>query len=499
MKKFICVICAICGFITVAQSKVTLPQFFSDNMVLQQQSECNIWGKSDHGTAVVVITSWDKKSYSAKVNQDGTFSVKVQTPKAGGPYDITFAAATPSTSSSVSSGLAYDFTLHNVMIGEVWICSGQSNMEMQMKGFKQQPVEGTTEELLRCKDQNLRLFNVKRHVALVPEWDVTGQWNEANSASVRDFSATAYYFGRALRATLDVPVGLIVTAWGGSACEAWMKTDWLKAFPKVQQTITEEDVKKLQQRCPTALYNGQLKPLVGYTMRGAIWYQGEDNVPRYDYYAPLLKAMVEGWRADWQQGDFPFYYCQIAPYDYSLIEWKDSQYLREQQAKAETMIANARMAVLMDAGLEYGIHPRKKRQAGERLALLALSNTYDVKGLPDFAKYKEVTFQNDTAVIAFDRSKEWVYFEHGTTSKNFEVAGQDKVFHPATKVWVSRNRVYVVCNQVKKPVAVRYAFKDWVEGDLMHDGLPVSSFRTDDWEPTLTLPQGGKHDYNNPK
>ena len=499
MKKFICVICAICGFITVAQSKVTLPQFFSDNMVLQQQSECNIWGKSDHGTAVVVITSWDKKSYSAKVNQDGTFSVKVQTPKAGGPYDITFATATPSTSSSVSSGLAYDFTLHNVMIGEVWICSGQSNMEMQMKGFKQQPVEGTTEELLRCKDQNLRLFTVKRHVSLVPEWDVTGQWNEANSASVRDFSATAYYFGRALRATLDVPVGLIVTAWGGSACEAWMKTDWLKAFPKVQQTITEEDVKKLQQRCPTALYNGQLKPLVGYTMRGAIWYQGEDNVPRYDYYAPLLKAMVEGWRADWQQGDFPFYYCQIAPYDYSLIEWKDSQYLREQQAKAETMIANARMAVLMDAGLEYGIHPRKKRQAGERLALLALSNTYDVKGLPDFAKYKEVTFQNDTAVIAFDRSKEWVYFEHGTTSKNFEVAGQDKVFHPATKVWVSRNRVYVVCNQVKKPVAVRYAFKDWVEGDLMHDGLPVSSFRTDDWEPTLTLPQGGKHDYNNPK
>ena len=499
MKKFICVICAICGFITVAQSKVTLPQFFSDNMVLQQQSECNIWGKSDHGTAVVVITSWDKKSYSAKVNQDGTFSVKVQTPKAGGPYDITFATATPSTSSSVSSGLAYDFTLHNVMIGEVWICSGQSNMEMQMKGFKQQPVEGTTEELLRCKDQNLRLFTVKRHVSLVPEWDVTGQWSEANSASVRDFSATAYYFGRALRATLDVPVGLIVTAWGGSACEAWMKTDWLKAFPKVQQTITEEDVKKLQQRCPTALYNGQLKPLVGYTMRGAIWYQGEDNVPRYDYYAPLLKAMVEGWRADWQQGDFPFYYCQIAPYDYSLIEWKDSQYLREQQAKAETMIANARMAVLMDAGLEYGIHPRKKRQAGERLALLALSNTYDVKGLPDFAKYKEVTFQNDTAVIAFDRSKEWVYFEHGTTSKNFEVAGQDKVFHPATKVWVSRNRVYVVCNQVKKPVAVRYAFKDWVEGDLMHDGLPVSSFRTDDWEPTLTLPQGGKHDYNNPK
>ena len=328
--------------------------------------------------------------------------------------------------------------------------------------------------------------------------ELTGQWSEANAASVRDFSATAYYFGRALRQTLGVPVGLICTSWGGSACEAWMQADWLKAFPKVNQHVTEADVKKLQQRCPTALYNGQLKPLIGYAMKGAIWYQGEDNVPRYDYYAPLLKAMVEGWRNDWKQGDFPFYYCQIAPYDYSLIGWKDSQYLREQQLKAESMIPHARMAVLMDAGLEYGIHPRKKRQAGERLALLALSNTYGVKGLPEFATYKEVTFQNDTAVIAFDRSKEWVYFEHGTTSENFEVAGQDRMFHPATKVWVSRNHVYVKCDQVKQPAAVRYAFKDWADGDLMHDGLPVSSFRTDNWENTPQTTQTGK-DYNNPQ
>ena len=481
MKRLICIICIISGFAATGKSEIKLPQFFSDNMVLQQQAECNIWGKGDKGKTVVIITSWDKKSYSAPVDQNGDFSVKIQTPKAGGPYDITFAIAPSNSSSRHSAGLGRAFTLHNILIGEVWICAGQSNMEMQMKGFKQQPVEGTTEELLRCKDTNLRLFTVKRHVSLTPTYDVTGQWKEANSASVRDFSATAYYFGKALRSTLDVPIGLIVTAWGGSACEAWMAPEWLKAFPKVNQHVTEEDMKKLQQRCPTALYNGQLYPLIGYTMKGAIWYQGEDNVPRYDYYAPLLKTMVEGWRSDWKQGDFPFYYCQIAPYDYSLIDWKDSQYLREQQAKAETMISNARMAVLMDAGLEYGIHPRKKRQAGERLAILALANTYDVKGLPDFATYKEVTFQNDTAVVAFDRSKEWVYFEHGTTSNNFEIAGSDKVFHPATKVWVSRNRVYVTCDAVKQPVAIRYAFKDWADGDLMHDGLPVSSFRTDNW------------------
>ena len=472
MRRIVSVF-TICLIALGSRAEVRLPRFFSDNMVLQQQAECNLWGTADKGKTVKVTTSWDRKTYQVKTDKDGKFELKVQTPEAGGPYEINFNDGKP-------------FLLKNILIGEVWICSGQSNMEMQMKGFKQQPVEGTTEELLRCKDPGLRLFTVKRHASLTPVNDVTGQWSEANSGSVRDFSATAYYFGRALRQTLGVPVGLISTAWGGSACEAWMQAEWLKAFPKVNQHVTQEDVDKLKQRCPTALYNGQLRPLIGYTMKGAIWYQGEDNIPRYDYYAPLMARMVEGWRQDWRQGDFPFYYCQIAPYDYSLIGWKDSQLLREQQLKAETMIPNARMAVLMDAGLEYGIHPRKKRQAGERLALLALSNTYQVKGLPDFAVYKEVTFQNDTCVISFDRSKEWVYFEHGTTSQNFEVAGQDRVFHPATKVWVSRNRVYVMSDKVRQPAAVRYAFKDWVVGDLMHDGLPVSSFRTDDWE---SLPQ----------
>ena len=476
----------LCLFASLSvNAKVKLPAFFADNMVLQQQSECKLWGWTNPGKKVQVVTPWDKKSYMVTARKDGYFHTTVKTPKAGGPYSIAFRDGD-------------ELLLNNVMIGEVWICSGQSNMEMQMKGFKQQPVEGTTEELLRCRDAQLRLFTVKRHASLTPVDDVTGHWAEANSASVRDFSATAYYFGRALRQTLGVPVGLIVTSWGGSACEAWMQAEWLKAFPKVNQHVTEEDVKRLQQRCPTALYNGQLKPLIGYTMKGAIWYQGEDNIPRYDYYAPLMARMVKGWRDDWKLGDFPFYYCQIAPYDYSLIGWKDSQLLREQQMKAETMIPNARMAVLMDAGLEYGIHPRKKRQAGERLALLALSNTYNVKGLPDFAVYKEMTVHNDTAVIAFDRSKEWVYFEHGTTSRLFQMAGSDKVFHPATKVWVSRNRVYVICDKVKVPAAVRYAWCDWAEGDLMHDGLPVSSFRTDNWETSTTNSQS-KNDYNNPQ
>ena len=458
-------------------AEVLLPKMFADGMVLQQQTQVRLWGWCDKSRQVAVTTSWDGRTYNAVSDQDGRFEVTVQTPEAGGPYEVTLNDGT-------------QCRLRNVYIGEVWLCSGQSNMEMVMKGYKAQPVEGATEELFQCSDSLLRLFTVCKAVSLTPQRDVAGNWQAAQVESVRNFSATAYFFGRALRRMLGVPVGLICTAYGGSACEAWMRPEWLQPFcapyrsPKTGTTVTlptdEADVKKLQQRCPTALYNGQLAPLVGYGIRGAIWYQGEDNIPRYDYYAELMKTMVEGWRNDWRQGDFPFYYCQIAPFDYSTTDWKDSQLLREQQAKAETMIPNVRMAVLMDAGLKYCIHPRKKRQAGERLALLALANTYEVKGLPDYAVYSSVEFRGDTAVVAFDRSKEWVYFENGPHSNNFEVAGEDRVFHPA-EAWVNRNRVYVRSSEVNRPVAVRYAWRDWVVGDLMHDGLPVSSFRTDNW------------------
>ena len=477
MKRIFCLICVFCGFIAI-RAAVRLPHFISDGMVLQQQTECKLWGWTDKNKTVRVTTSWDGKAYQVKADKTGRFEVKVLSPKAGGPFTITFNDGT-------------EKLLENVLIGEVWLCSGQSNMEMQMKGFKGQPVEGTTRELLQCNDSQLRLFTVKRNPKASYQEDVTGQWAEADAASVRDFSATAYYFGKALRHTLGVPVGLIVTSYGGSACEAWMAREWLeedsivkewpKHYPDVKFPITDEMVGKLHQRCPSALYNGQLKPLIGYALRGAIWYQGEDNVPRHSYYAKLLKRMVEGWRADWQLGDFPFYFCQIAPYDYSLIQWEGSQYLREQQLLAEKIIPNSRMACLMDAGLEYGIHPRKKQEAGERLGLLALANTYDIKGLPDFATYANVEFQGDTAVVSFDRSKEWVYFEKGKPAFNlYEIAGEDRVFHKA-EAWISRNRLYLKSGKVKKPVAVRYAWKDWAQGDLMHDGLPVSSFRSDLW------------------
>lgn len=455
---------------TTISAKVVLPKIFASGMVMQQQTDANLWGEAKADATVKIATSWNKKTVSVKAGNDGKWTAKIQTPAAGGPYSITFNDGEKTV-------------IDNILVGELWICSGQSNMEMPMKGFKNQPVENAVEDILHSGDSKMRLFTVKRTSLFQPATDVVGEWKEASPEAVRNFSATAYYFGRELRRMLNVPVGLIVTSWGGSSCEAWMNRDWLKAFPQIELPASQETIKS-KNRTATVLYNGMLHPLVGISMRGVIWYQGEENVSRSGYYADLFSRMIKGWREEWKEGDFPFYFCQIAPYDYNIIGWGqyNSAFLREQQAKAEKMNNNVGMACLMDAGLEYGIHPRKKQLAGMRLALLALDKTYGIKGITsETARYKDVEFKGDTAVITFERAGMWVYGKDGLKSNLFEVAGEDRVFHPA-KAWIERSKLYVKCDEVKKPVAVRYAFKDWADGDLFCDGLPVSSFRTDNWD-----------------
>ena len=455
---------------TTINAKVVLPKIFASGMVMQQQTDANLWGEAKADATVKIATSWNKKTVSVKAGNDGKWAAKIQTPAAGGPYSITFNDGEKTV-------------IDNILVGELWICSGQSNMEMPMKGFKNQPVENAVEDILHSGDSKMRLFTVKRTSLFQPATDVVGEWKEASPEAVRNFSATAYYFGRELRRMLNVPVGLIVTSWGGSSCEAWMNRDWLKAFPQIELPASQETIKS-KNRTATVLYNGMLHPIAGISMRGVIWYQGEENVSRSGYYADLFSRMIKGWREEWKEGDFPFYYCQIAPYDYNIIGWGqyNSAFLREQQAKAEKMNKNVGMACLMDAGLEYGIHPRKKQLAGMRLALLALDKTYGIKGITsETARYKDVEFKGDTAVITFERAGMWVYGKDGLKSDLFEVAGEDRVFHPA-KAWIERSKLYVKCDEVKKPVAVRYAFKDWADGDLFCDGLPVSSFRTDNWD-----------------
>lgn len=198
-------------------AEVHLPAIFSDGMVMQQQTHANLWGTATPNKKVTVRTSWDGKLYAATADKQGAWKLAVSTPEAGGPYTVTFDDGTPKV-------------LSNILIGELWLCSGQSNMEMPMKGFKNQPVENANMDILRSRNPKIRLFTVKRTSTFTPQNDVTGSWKEASPATVRDFSATAYYFGRLVNEILDVPVGLIVAAWGGSACEAWMTADWLKAF-----------------------------------------------------------------------------------------------------------------------------------------------------------------------------------------------------------------------------------------------------------------------------
>ena len=283
-----------------AEAEVKLPAFFMDNMVLQQQTTARIWGTATPKKEVKVTLSWSDETYTAKADKEGKFVVEFPTIEAGGPYEVTLSDGEP-------------LTLKNVMLGEVWICSGQSNMEMPMKGFKNQPVENGNIDAARGTNPNIRLFTVKRNAQLAEVEDVTGKWAEATPLSIREFSATAYYFGRMVEEVIDLPIGLICVAWGGSACEAWMTPEMLEAFPQVTLPKTQAEADKTKQRCPTALWNGMLKPLVGLPMRGVIWYQGCDNWNRAYYYADLHATMIKGWREQWGIGDFPFFYCQIAP------------------------------------------------------------------------------------------------------------------------------------------------------------------------------------------
>lgn len=486
-KRMLLIVGWLLGVAFGISAEVKLPAIFADGMVMQQQTLANLWGTATPDSKVTLTTGWDRRQYTTLADKQGNWRLSVNTPEAGGPYTLTFSEQEPNGSKEpnrIASGQT--LLVNNVLIGELWLCSGQSNMEMPMKGFKNQPVEGAGMDVLKSKNPRMRLFTVKRTAALTPQTDVVGRWQEATPLSVADFSATAYYFGRLLNELLDVPVGLVVTSWGGSACEAWMKADWMRAFPEVKIPQKEDDIRS-KNRTPTVLYNGMLHPLIGLTMKGVIWYQGEDNWNRAHTYADLFSSLINGWRAEWKQGDFPFYYCQIAPYDYSIITEPgkaviNSAYLREAQAQVEHRVANSGMAVLLDAGMKSCIHPVKKRVVGERLALLALTKTYGIEGVnSESPYYKGMEVQGDTVIVSFERAPMWVTGKGCFESHLFRVAGEDRVFHPA-RAWISRSKVLVKSEKVKHPVAVRYAFDNDVEGDLFGDGLPVSSFRSDRWE-----------------
>lgn len=457
------------------KSQLDLPALFSDNLVLQQQTEVPIWGWSSEVEAIIIETSWDQQKYTAKVNQDDEWRARIKTPEAGGPFTIT-----------IKQGETTEL-IENILIGEVWLCSGQSNMEMPLKGFPGQPIEGGNESIIRSKNDQIRLITIPRDSKVKPKNDFEGSWEEAKPSSTSNFSATAWYFGNLLYAVLDVPVGLIHVSYGGSSIEAWMSKEMLEDFdeitiPKIQEDIGEPN------RTATALFNGMLYPTIGYGIRGAIWYQGESNRDRPFQYQLLLEDMVSEWREIWDQGEFPFYFAQIAPFNYNgafdkgkmVPEKFNSAFLREAQLKASHNIPNSGMAVLMDSQDPYNIHPAKKRIAGERLAYQALAKTYGVEGFEfQSPEFEALEIKSDTVIVAFQHAPNGIT-SYGKEVKGFEIAGADKKFYPAKAA--VRSKSVVLTSEVKEPVAVRYLFHDISEAELFSvGGLPISSFRTDNW------------------
>ncbi|WP_448698325.1 sialate O-acetylesterase [Mucilaginibacter sp. AW1-3] len=449
-----------------ANATVKLPGIFGDNMVLQQQSANKIWGWAKANTIVTVTTGWDKKTYAAKADAGGNWATKVSTPVAGGPYQITFNDGTL-------------LTLKNILIGEVWFCSGQSNMEMALRG-NSSPILNAAEIILNADNPQLRLCTFKTASPIVPTNDVRAEWSESTSESARNFSAIAYQFGAMLQKKLHVPVGLIVSSVGGTMIESWMSKESLTPFPEVKVPPTIVDTVKQPWKLPTTLFNGMIAPAIGLNIKGIIWYQGESNRQEPKLYGRLFPVMVADWRKRWGLGDIPFYYVQIAPFG-SQDKTRSGPMLREAQFNGMALIPNSGMASTMDVGMEKFIHYMNKTLPAQRLAYWALGKTYGIKGIAcEAPTYKTMAVTANTVTVTFSNAP--YLTTYGKPLTLFEVAGADKKFYPA-KAKMVNNQVILTCDQVAAPIAVRYAFKEFCVAELYNnDGIPASSFRTDDWD-----------------
>ena len=464
------ILCLIISFFS-ANAQIKIASILDNNMVLQRNSEVKIWGKSQPNISLKIITSWNKTAVKAVSNENGDWIAKVKTSEAGGPYTI-----------NIESGKE-KIQLENILLGEVWLCSGQSNMEMPVIGFPYQPIIGSDEALLNADNQNIRLFTVKKAPMATLQDTCSGKWEVANAESVGKFSAVGYYYARILQQKLKVPVGIICSSVGGTPIEAWMSSKALDNFP---ESFKQSSPGTKDQGRPSYLYNGMIHPIVNYNIKGIIWYQGETNREDYKNYADLQKAMVSSWRNDFGVGEIPFYYVQIAPYAYGNSKAPLTALMRDEQLKAMKLIPNSGMVCTLDLGNEFWIHPAQKETIAKRLAVYSLSETYGYKGLSyKSPTYKSFEVKDGVVTLSFNNAELGIT----TFSKNvdcFELAGDDKIFYPAQMIKMNNDfrKVQVVSDKVKVPVAVRYAFSNFpvTEGYLFStSGLPVPSFRTDDY------------------
>ncbi len=460
-------------FFQPMHAEVRLPAVVASNMVLQRNTTVGLWGWSDAKEKITIEVSWLKEKMNVTADNEGNWRIEVKTTDSKEPQTIKIKSS------------ASDITLENVMLGEVWLCSGQSNMQQPVKGYEGQPVFGAAMAVAKSGNPDLRLFSVDRVGSKTPLKDIEKYtpWQQASPESVPDFSAIAYFFGEQLQEILDCPVGMIHTSWGGSSIQAWISNEAISPYQNVN--LDKVDITKDTNHTPTALFNSMIHPLIPYTIRGVLWYQGESNRTEPEKYKKLFPAMVKDWRTRWSIGNFPFYYVQIAPYIYdSNSEYqsvRNSAFIREAQLECLDLIPNSGMAVTLDIGDEYSIHPPKKKEVADRLLYDALNQTYGYKTVDGAAPVYDSSVLEDGGMILKFKNAETGLYAYDEL-KGFEIAGDDKVFYPANAKIVNRKEVFVKSDSVPNPVAVRYAWHNWVVGTLFDTSLlPASSFRTDKW------------------
>lgn len=441
-------------------AEVVLPALIADHMVLQQNQEVVLWGTAKALEPVKVKCSWSSEVQETKGDPYGNWQVKVKTPMAGGPYTIDV------------NGYNH-IHVEDVWIGEVWLCSGQSNMEWS-------PRMGVAEkeEMLAGGNQPMiRFFKVMHRTSPYPQMDTHGKWELSTSQSLEDFSAVAYHFARHIRKHKDVPFGLILSAWGGTPAETWVSKEALEANVVVRLASKKLFEVEWGPVRTGETFNAMINPLIPYKIAGAIWYQGESNANNGDTYDQLLETLITDWRTRWGY-EFPFYFVQIAPFRYGVEN--EGVIVQDAQRKA-TRIPKTGIVITNDIGNPDDIHPLQKREVGERLGNHALHDMYGFKDVhyqsPLYSHMEKV--QNKIR-IHFHHAGNKLQWKNEPTA-SFLIAGNDQKFYPA-EVRLEGKTVLVFSNDVQDPVAVRFAWSNISEPGLMSDeGLPVSCFRTDDW------------------
>jgi sialate O-acetylesterase len=483
---------------------ITLPSLISDNMVFQQQTKINVWGKADPGESVTVQLGPESSQTTA--GKDGSWSVKMGGLPSGGPYDLTVFGKN-------------SITVRNVAIGEVWVCAGESNME-----YKVMAARNGREEMADAELPMVRVFQVKHHASEKPEPDCEGAWAVCDPDTAKDFSAVGFFFARELNRRLHVPIAVIESAWGPSPAEAWTPRATLEKNPTLHVALdrydkaasgypaalaayqarladwqSQADTAKAAgspappkpvaplapggPRAPSALFNGMISPLLRYPIRGVLWYQGESNTSDPALYRTLFPAMIEAWRANWNEGDFPFFYAQLSGFLGRRPQPEESRWaeLREAQSLALST-SRTGMAVTADTGDEHEMHPADKQDVAHRMALMAESEVYDRSGAAASGPvFSRMEVDDAKAVLSFTHTEGGLKAKNGQPLKGFEVAGENRLF-----VWadarIDGDQVIVQSKQVAIPVAVRYGWADFPDCTLFNRaGLPASPFRTDTW------------------